>query len=132
MPSHTLLVVSHFPKKLGLPNLAKNIENYYLNPTLQNKATLLEDICFILEASKNYDCIVLGCTHFIFIKPLINQLTNLHLIDGNIGIANYLLINLNNLKIKPIKKYHIKILLSDKNQILAKKYKKILLQTLAK
>ena len=117
---------------IGMKNFAKNIENYYLSPTTNNKIKLLKDVCFVYKNAKNYDCIVLGCTHFIFAKPFFYQLSNIPLIDGNVGIANNLIKYLHDFNIKPTKKYKIKILLSDKNQTLAKKYKKILCQTLAK
>lgn len=117
---------------IGMPNLAKSIENYYLSPSFFNKTKLLKQVCYILKKSTKYDCIVLGCTHFVFLKPFIRQFSKINLVDGNTGISKNLIAKLNSLNIKQTKKSYIKILLSDKNKIAIKKYKKILCQTLAK
>ena len=85
----------------------------------------------LLKKTKNNDCLVLGCTHYVFLKPFIKQLSNIKLIDGNAGIANNLTNILDKNKTKSTDKLGLKIILSNENQRLAKIYKKILSQTLA-
>lgn len=117
---------------LSLPNLATDIENFYLNSTFFNRYLLLKSVTSILNKVKKFDCIVLGCTHYIFLKPFFKQFNYNKIIDGNNGIANNLTnkIFISNTAIFN-KKTCLKIKLSNKNYILSKKYKKILSQTLA-
>lgn len=111
--------------------LAKNIENFYCNQNFQNKLLLLEDVAKVCNIAKSYDCMVLGCTHYVFLKPFISQFSNIKTLDGNEGIANNVIEKINSINIKPTKKLNIKFMLSLKNKTLLKKYKKILRQTLA-
>lgn len=116
---------------LAIENLVKLIENYYLNQTLKNKLALLKITTSICDTAKNFDCIVLGCTHYVFLRPFINQISKISIIDGNHGIANNLIHHLlhENKPISP--KFAVNFILSSQNLQLQKKYKKILSQTLA-
>lgn len=118
-------------KTISIKNLVYNIENYKFNSTLKNKFILLKNVATICRQSKNHDCIVLGCTHYVFLKPLIKQFCNLPLIDGNLGVTKNLVSHLYTQSIKKHNKTSVNIQLSSKNKVLKKKYKKILSQTLA-
>ena len=85
--------------------------------------------------SKNYDCIILGCTHYCFLKTVLEKMSNKIIINGNNGISRHLY----NLYQKQYKKSKInpqnstvKFVFSENNQYLKQKYKKILNQILAK
>ncbi|MDO4465780.1 MAG: glutamate racemase [Bacillota bacterium] len=59
----------------------------------------LEDIALVKEVLQGYinqvqpvDSIVLGCTHFVFYKEILQEmLPNVHIVDGNVGTANRLI-----------------------------------------
>ncbi len=71
---------------LSCPNLANLIEDNYQNPQIN---AYLQNICQPNLA--NCQAIVLGCTHYIFLKPQLKQLwPHLLLIDGNLGLAKNL------------------------------------------
>lgn len=116
---------------LAKSNLVEIIENYYFNQNFKNKLTLLKITASICKSAKFFDCIVLGCTHYVFLIPFIKQISKISLIDGNHGIANNLISQLAHKTIKSTKESTIKIVLSSPNLQLQKKYKKILSQTLA-
>ena len=67
--------------------------------------------------------IVLGCTHYSIIKNDIQNIvgSNIHVIDGNIGIGNNLLN-----KIKQVNKLSIKIIMSEYNTAFENNVKKIM------
>lgn len=112
------------------PNLASLIDDCFLMPTFQNSFEILKIAADISKLALNFDCIVLGCTHYVFLKPIIKQFSNKPLIDGNFGIASRMS------SFVPSKNYtkksNIKIILSKPEKSLEKKYIKILSQTLAK
>lgn len=65
---------------LACPGLADAIEKG------QNVKAILKKI--LVERSQ-YDCVVLGCTHYSLIKPKIQKFfPQAELIDGNIGVTN--------------------------------------------
>ncbi len=112
-------------------NLVKNIEEFYQNNTYQSRFALLKEASLVANMAKSCDCIILGCTHFVFFRPFLQKFTKLPLLDGNNGIAKKL-ISLSPSFQKKHQKNYVKIMLSCKNNALLKKYKKILSQTLAK
>ena len=118
-------------KTLSINNLVENIENFLFLDSPKNRFNLLKDIFFICKTAKFYDCIVLGCTHYVLIKPQILEFLDIKIYDGNEGVSKNLLNLLKENHIKPLKKSSIKVLLSQKNYGLTKKYEKILSQTLA-
>lgn len=111
-------------------NLASLIDSYFLNCSYKLRFELLKIVSDFLKISADFDCIVLGCTHYVFLTPFIRQFSNKPLIDGNTGIIKRMLSFLP-LDSK-IKKSHIKFIFSKPENTLEKKYIKILGQTLAK
>ena len=78
-------------------NNKKNFQNIYLVPC-DGLARAIEDndkenIKKILESvlhkykNNNIDCIVLGCTHYTFIKEEIKEIINADFVDGSLGVA---------------------------------------------
>ena len=74
-----------------IATLSTMIEEYFHHSTLINRYKLLKITAKLLIKSKKFDCIVLGCTHYVFLKPFFIQLSNKKLFDGNAGIARNLL-----------------------------------------
>lgn len=116
-------------KNIGIKNLAKLIENYQLN---KNKQSLNEINLLINKTLTNSSvntAIVLGCTHYVFIKSLIEK-KGYTCYDGNQGVANRLKAMTkdlqNPLSYKPI----VHIITSNIRTTL--KYKKILKSLLNK
>ncbi|MBO5102481.1 MAG: aspartate/glutamate racemase family protein [Clostridia bacterium] len=70
-----------------MPTLAKNIEN-----SINNLNVLKQQIVSIISEYEGYiDCVVLGCTHYIFIRDFIAQNFNVPVYDGNFGVVNQIL-----------------------------------------
>lgn len=109
-------------------NLARIIEEFLISPTTKTRLKLLKMIYTIKQQTKNCDCIILGCTHYVLIKELISKITELPILDGNSGVSEQIF-----RKNQPfsVPKSSYKLILSDKNRILLQKYKKILRQILA-
>jgi glutamate racemase len=106
-----------------MPKLASKIEDY-----IQNDIDLVPYISSKLCKFKNIDNIILGCTHYYFVKDIIAQLfPNAKLIDGTIDlvgqIKNSFKINRPKNRIKP----HIRWFLTS-NKGAKKQYKKILIK----
>jgi len=115
-------------KLLSNKNLASLIEKYYINPSPFNSFLLLKEILKIKHSVQSNDCLILGCTHYVFIKNMLSKFINIHLIDGNYGVAKQIL---KFFGAKTHKKQSVKIILSDQNSNSLQKYKKILKQILA-
>lgn len=65
------------------PNLALEIEENYANFNLQN-------LSFLKNYKNKIDCVVLGCTHYVFCKKQIEAFfgNDVSVISGNLGVAN--------------------------------------------
>ncbi len=71
---------------LSCPNLAKLIEEDYNSPKISD---YLQNLC--QDYLPEIKAVVLGCTHYIFLKPLLKRLwPQKLLIDGNLGLAQNL------------------------------------------
>lgn len=112
---------------LSVPTLAMDIENFLLNNNLKYSLTLKKRLFAVASKSKSFDAIVLGCTHYIFVKKHIKDLTFLPIYDGNFGVAK----QISNIKHKNTPKSTVKFMFSMDNKTLKQKYKKILGQILA-
>lgn len=112
--------------------LATIIENNFLNPSPKHSFELLKQVYLLKNELKSRDCIVLGCTHYPFIRPILQKILSQTVLDGNKGVANRVksLFKSENVENQTISSVKIK-LSSYKNGAL-QKYKKILKQTLAK
>ena len=115
-------------KLLKSKTLASLIEQYYLSPSPLNSFNLTKELFKIKTKLKTSDCLVLGCTHYCFLKEKLSKITKLPLINGNSGVSNQIS---RNYAFKTTNNCSIKIILSDKNSSSMKKYKKILKQILA-
>lgn len=109
--------------------LASLIENRYISESPKNILSLKRKIYSIKNLVKECDCLVLGCTHYVFIKESLSKILKFPIIDGNFGVANQVY-RFNNKK--QANKISVKIILSKNNSGLVQKYKKILKQILAK
>ena len=118
-------------KTIAMPHFASNIEQNLTNPTILNALRLKNDLFFIKNHAKNYDCIVLGCTHYAIIKDKIAQFTDIPLIDGSLGVACQTRKFQPCMHKQPTKKSKIIFMQSMQNSASIQIYKKILSQILA-
>lgn len=118
-------------KTLSIASLAPLIEKYYYDNSFFIKAQLLKMCAKILKEALSYDAIVLGCTHYVFLKPFLLNLSNKKIFDGNNGVANIIEKNIAKIDLNYYKKSMVKFEFSAPKKGLTKKYKKILSQTLA-
>jgi len=115
----------------SIVSLSTIVENYCYFGTLKTRFELLKTVAKIIMQANKFDCIVLGCTHYVFLKPFFMQLSNKKLFDGNDGISR-------NLEYFLLKKHYkftqfssVKFIFSKQKRGIIKKYEKILSQTLA-
>ncbi len=111
--------------------LASVIEDYFAKQSFLSYIKLLKCLCFISQKALNFDCIVLGCTHYVLINNILNKFTQKPLIDGNDGVC------------KQIEQFHKKLVAYKENSpsvvfkfskstnFAEENYKKILSQILA-
>lgn len=126
--SHLSLKISKNFKLFPCKNLATLIEQHLTTNLIQSNFMLLKSIYSIKRQTKNCDCLVLGCTHYVFIKEKLSKVTKLPIFDGNLGVSKQISRNISDFSnIKPC----CKLILSRKNHSLLQKYKKILKQILA-
>ena len=109
-------------------NLASLVEQNLTSNSMQSRLMLLKSIYNIKNQTKNCDCLVLGCTHYVFLKEKLSKVLNIPIFDGNPGVARQIIRNNPNISIT---KHDCKLILSKKNHTLLQKYKKILKQILA-
>ena len=112
--------------------LAKSIESYYTNKSILNYFNLTKEIYSLARISKQYDCLVLGCTHYIFIKDKLKNLTRKPIIDGNIGTSKQLQKIYEILSPFKPSKLNIKFFVSNDKICPNEIYEKIFQETLAK
>lgn len=81
------LVSSYFDVlTFGPQDLALKVENQF--PKLQD---LKDDLkTQLLPYFGRCDCVVLGCTHYVFCKKIIEEIFSLPIYDGNTGVAKRL------------------------------------------
>ena len=66
---------------VGLPELARDVENNALNP---GKINFIRHIKGISGIKRYYDTVILGCTHYLFVKnQIIDHFCPKNLISGN-------------------------------------------------
>ncbi len=107
--------------------LASQIERYLLFPCLKNRIILLKSAFILVAASKNFDAVILGCTHYVFLKKFIEKNSKLPVFDGNFGVAK----QISKLVNKKTQKSSIIFIFSKREAGLKQKYRKILDQILA-
>ncbi len=112
--------------------LAVVVENYYTNKTILNFYKLKKELFLFLQKSKKSNSIVLGCTHYVFIKEILSKLTNKTIIDGNLGVSKQLQEIYHKLTFPQNKKSNIKFFVSNAHICSKEIYKKIFTEILAK
>ena len=125
---HISSFLSNKFKLISSKSLASNIEKTFVCDSKINKFQLLKDIYRLKKNTQNNDCLVLGCTHYVFLKQKLSKLLKIPVIDGNQGVSNQVLQYHQQDKLK---KSSYKIILSHKNYSSLQNYKKILKQILA-
>jgi len=110
--------------------LASYIDNFYLTGNRLANLQINRCINKIATKAKTCGCIVLGCTHYIFLSSKLTNKINLPVLDGNFGIKEQIkrYICDKNISDNPNQQF----IVSSKNANLAKKYQIIFSQTLAK
>lgn len=116
-------------KVVACKTLANNIDKaiLYKNKLAINKINNI--ISDIKKLSKNKTHIVLGCTHYVYLKDKLSTICNCTVIDGNYGVLKQVMLHVNDSFCS--KKPTGLFVLSQKNSVLCKKYRKIFKQTLA-
>ena len=112
---------------MGFKNLAKEIEDWVLYKRCFDKNNLKQKIkTFIKE--KNVDAIVLGCTHYSYLKDFLLEELKVLVFDGNEGVAKRVE-SLVKSKNQAIKKSHcgcVRLLLSSRSFMKHCRYKRLL------
>ena len=85
------LVLSQTTKvhTLSTPRLASMIENYVLNGTVSAKS-LQYYVRHKFKYTPKFHAVVLGCTHYVFIKDYLENTLGYTCFDGNLGVAQEL------------------------------------------
>ena len=109
-------------KTLALPDLAKHIDSYYLHQNHSSLCKINKTIKQITNKAQNCGNIVLGCTHYCFIKDKLASLTKLPIIDGNFGVAKQVA---QHIKLSNWQTGQKQFIVSSGNAHLQKKYAKI-------
>lgn len=116
---------------LTIENLAQNIENFVLTRSILSYVTLLKDIFKLTKVAKTHDCVVLGCTHYVFIADLVTKFAKKPCLDGNFGVAKRVRNRLNEQNFKNLPVSRVLFDCSEPVKSLKENYKKILSQILA-
>lgn len=115
---------------VALPKLARLIDSYFLYGDIASHQQIEQELKNISKLSANKTHIVLGCTHYIFLKEEILKATKCTVLDGNVGVCKQLkrLVSNKFSSPRPTQKF----VFSLQNSDLCKNYRKIFEQTLAK
>ncbi len=117
----------------AMQTLATDIENYFSKKQITSYFKILKSIFWLKSQTENFDCIILGCTHYCFIQNLIKKITKKQVLNGNIGVAKrvFNVFNLTKNQKNNSKNASVLMFFSRKQKGLTQIYKKILNQTLA-
>ena len=118
-------------KCLKLEFFAIDIEKYFTQKSVSSWFALLKDLFFIKRKAKNFDCVVLGCTHYPLISNLIQKYVNKPLLSGSLGVSRRVFDMQKNLNTKPFVARSSVTFFSSADFSLNQKYKKIFKQILA-
>lgn len=108
--------------------LASQIEECFVYSSPKSRFELLKSIYPLKNKLESKDCLILGCTHYIFVKSRLSKLLNTPIFDGNFGVAKQVSRLYSE---KAMANSTFKLVLSRKNKTTLQKYKKILNQILA-
>lgn len=113
-------------------DLAKNIDELFLYKSISARFCVQKKLFEIKKISKNFDCVVLGCTHYCLLKNDIFRMTKLPIIDGNVGVSKRVFDILCGSNLNNCNSRSLKFMFSDGSNELKQKYIKIFEQILAK
>ncbi len=116
---------------ISMFDFAFNIENYLVSKSFWMYFCLQKNLAIIANKSRSFDCLVLGCTHYVLIKDLIKKYTNLKVFDGNLGVAKQVLFLHAKLNLKPCPKPSVCFFFSEDQKHNLENYKKIFYEILA-
>lgn len=116
---------------LSLEDFAKNIESFMTNKTVYNSYKILKDILYIKRHVKGCDSLILGCTHYALIKPIIEKYIQIPMFDGNNGVAREISRKFGSKARPNTNKASVQFIFSKDSAPLKEIYKKILNQILA-
>ncbi len=92
---HKYLSLAHKTKSkiktIKMFKLASSIEAYFDTPSQKNKVWLQKQLYFARAKCKNFDGVVLGCTHYVLIENMVQKIFNKPVINGNFGVAKQVL-----------------------------------------
>lgn len=115
---------------LGLKHLAIDIEEILLKKRQGSFDKYYLKIRDFLNENKNVDGIVLGCTHYCFLREELENLFKVDVYDGNLGVAKRVKWLLECEKnIKGEGKGEIKVVLSSGSEKYKKRYKELIDKT---
>ena len=119
-------------KSISPKTLAPSIEEYFVSKTIYSYFEMQKNIYKIASLSRNFDCLVLGCTHYVFLKDKICKISKKQAFDGNVGVSKQVqFFCAKNLKVSKTKS-SVKFLLSNQQNSIKEIYKKIFNEILAK
>lgn len=72
---------------LGLEGLAQDVEREFIRGKIFDKDKYVKEIKSVLKENPKIDGMVLGCTHYSFMKEYFEKALNIKTFDGNLGVA---------------------------------------------
>ena len=124
--------VSSRVRTLPIPTFASNIEHFLCQNHILDAMRTKSDIYVIKKQIKNFDCVVLGCTHYALIKDFLQEFINIPLIDGSPQIAKQTASLAKIINFTPTYSPSVKFVFSRNYSGVTQIYKKIFRQILAK
>ena len=97
---------------------------------LLQRMKMLQDLMRIRQKSGNFDCIVLGCTHYSLVSGIVRDFSHKPLISGNFGVAKEILRHFP-CQNSTESKSDVKFMFSNPSKQINQIYKKIFMQILA-
>ncbi len=119
-------------KTLSLGSFASEIEEYFCTGSYFSYAKLLKTLCYICNNAQNFQCIVLGCTHYCLVQVQLFKLAAKSVINGNLGVQKQVLNVLKPNYFNNQNSPKVKFIFSNPTKFAKQNYKKILGQILAK
>ncbi|MBQ3158373.1 MAG: glutamate racemase [Clostridia bacterium] len=111
---------------LGLENLAKDIEESFVFGKDLNLNDYITQINNILKVNKGIDRIVLGCTHYSYIKKMLEEKLDRKCLDGNQGVARRVKTLFEDVKREEERENNVEVVLSSSSELRKCQYFKVL------
>lgn len=129
---HLMGSTNVYVKNLALPTFASSIENFMVTKSIYACFIMQKNIYQIAQKSRNSDCLILGCTHYVLIKHKISKITQKITLDGNFGVLKQVLFWHAKLFSKNTNRSSVKFVISGDLKAPTEIYKKIFHEILAK